>query len=126
MICTICMAQKYLRRWIFVKAIGRYLCTKILKTVNLSSRQMECTHRTLLLHETRNTTQHLQSVFVFMKDDIKSNIKVWLDDCLLHTKMEDDLLETLSFFFEKCQKHGLKLNASKYVFLQQRCGTVNG
>jgi hypothetical protein len=82
--------------------------------------------RTLLLHETRNTTQHLQSVFVFMKDDIKSNIKVWLDDCLLHTKMEDDLLETLSFFFEKCQKHGLKLNASKYVFLQQRCGTVNG
>jgi hypothetical protein len=39
------MAQKYLRRWIFVKAIGRYLCTKILKTANLSSRQMECTHR---------------------------------------------------------------------------------
>jgi hypothetical protein len=45
MSCTTCMAQKYLRRWIFVKAIGRYLCTKIHKTVNLSSRQMECTHR---------------------------------------------------------------------------------
>jgi hypothetical protein len=29
----------------FVKAIGRYLCTKIHKTVNRSSRQMECTHR---------------------------------------------------------------------------------
>jgi hypothetical protein len=29
----------------FVKGIGRYLCTKILKTVNRSSRQMECTHR---------------------------------------------------------------------------------
>jgi hypothetical protein len=43
--CTTCMAQKYLRRWIFVKAIGRYLCAKILKTVNRSSRQMECTHR---------------------------------------------------------------------------------
>jgi hypothetical protein len=26
-----------------------------------------------------------------MMDDIKSNIKVWLDDCLLHTKTEDDL-----------------------------------
>jgi hypothetical protein len=25
MTCTTCMAQKYLRRWIFVKAIGRYL-----------------------------------------------------------------------------------------------------
>jgi hypothetical protein len=30
---------------IFVKAIGRYLCTKIHKTVNRSSRRMECTHR---------------------------------------------------------------------------------
>jgi hypothetical protein len=29
----------------FVKAIGRCLCTKIHKTVNLSSRRMECTHR---------------------------------------------------------------------------------
>jgi hypothetical protein len=29
----------------FVKAIGRYFCTNIHKTVNLSSRQMECTHR---------------------------------------------------------------------------------
>jgi hypothetical protein len=47
MSCTTCMAQKYLRRWIFVKAIGRYLCPKILKTVNLSSRRMECTHRPL-------------------------------------------------------------------------------
>jgi hypothetical protein len=28
-----------------VKAIGRYLCTNSLKTFNLSSRQMECTHR---------------------------------------------------------------------------------
>jgi hypothetical protein len=45
MSCTTCMDQKYLRRWIFVRAIGRYLCTKILETVNLSSRQMECTHR---------------------------------------------------------------------------------
>jgi hypothetical protein len=45
MSCTTCMAQKYLRRWIFVKVIGRYLCTKIHKTGNLSSRQMECTHR---------------------------------------------------------------------------------
>jgi Reverse transcriptase (RNA-dependent DNA polymerase) len=50
-----------------------------------------------------------------MMDNIKSNIKVWLDDCLLHTKTEDDLLETLKFFFRKCQEHGLKLNASKCV-----------
>jgi hypothetical protein len=48
-----------------------------------------------------------------MIDDIKSNIKVWLGDCLLHTRTEYDLLATLNFFFKKCQEHGLKLHASK-------------
>jgi hypothetical protein len=57
----------------------------------------------------------MQSVLVVMMDDIKSNIKVWLDDCLLHTKTEDDLLETPNFFFKKYQEHGLKLHASKCV-----------
>jgi hypothetical protein len=52
------------------------------------------------LRGTRNATHHLQSVLVFMMDDIKSNIKVWLDDCLLHTKTKDDLLATLNFFFQ--------------------------
>jgi hypothetical protein len=38
-----------------------------------------------------------------------------LDDCILHTKTEDDLLATLNVFFKKCQEHGLKLHASKCV-----------
>jgi hypothetical protein len=59
---------------------------------------------TCVLHGTRNATQNLQFVLVVMMDDIKSNIKVWLDDCLLHTKTEDDLLGTLNFFFKQCQK----------------------
>jgi hypothetical protein len=67
------------------------------------------------LDRTRNATQHLQSVLVVMMDDIKSNIKVCLDDCLLHTKTEDDLLETLNFFFKKCQEHRLNLHARKCV-----------
>jgi RNase H-like domain found in reverse transcriptase len=50
-----------------------------------------------------------------MMDDIKSNIKVWLDDCLLHTKTEVDMLATLNFFLKKCQEHGLKLHANKCV-----------
>jgi RNase H-like domain found in reverse transcriptase len=82
---------------------------------------------TRVLHETRNATQHLQSVLVFMMDDIKSNIKVWLDDCLLHTKAEDDLLATLNFFFKKCQEHGLKLHASKCVLFASTgryCGNL--
>jgi hypothetical protein len=59
---------------------------------------------TRVLHGTRNATQNLQSVLVVMMDDINSNIKVWLEDCLLHTKSEDDLLATLNFLFKKCQK----------------------
>jgi hypothetical protein len=70
---------------------------------------------TRVLHGTRDATQHLQSVLVVMMDDIKSNIKLWLDDCLLHTKTEDDLLATLNFFFKKCQEHELKLHSSKCV-----------
>jgi hypothetical protein len=70
---------------------------------------------TRVLHRTRKARQHLQSVLVLMTNDIKSNIKVWLDDCHLHTKTEDDLLATLNFFFKKCQEHGLKLHASKSV-----------
>jgi hypothetical protein len=50
-----------------------------------------------------------------MMDDIKSNIKVWLDDCLLHTGTEDKLLATLNFFFKQCLEHELKLHASKCV-----------
>jgi hypothetical protein len=53
---------------------------------------------------------------IVMMDDIKGNINVWLTDCLLSTKTEDDLLATLNFFFKQCQKHRLKLFASKCVF----------
>jgi Reverse transcriptase (RNA-dependent DNA polymerase) len=82
---------------------------------------------TRVLHGTRNATQHLQSVLVVMMDDIKSNIKVWLDDCLLHTKTEEDLLATLNFFFKKCQEHGLKLHAVKCVLFastRRYCGRM--
>jgi Reverse transcriptase (RNA-dependent DNA polymerase) len=50
-----------------------------------------------------------------MMYDIKSNIKVWLDDCLLHTRTEDNLLAILKIFFKQCQDYGLKLHASKCV-----------
>jgi hypothetical protein len=70
---------------------------------------------TRVLHGTWNATQHLQSVLVVMMDDTKSNINVWLDNCLLHTKTDDDLLATLNVFFKQCREHGLKLHASKCV-----------
>jgi Reverse transcriptase (RNA-dependent DNA polymerase) len=82
---------------------------------------------TRVLHKTRNATQNLQSVLVVMMEDIKSNIKVWLDDCLLHTKTEDDLLDTPNFFFKKCQEHGLKLHTSKCVLfasMSRYCGRL--
>jgi hypothetical protein len=72
--------------------------------------------QTRALHETRKATQNLQSVLVVMMDDIKSNIKVWLHDCLLRAKPEDDLLANPNLFFKlECQKYGLKLHASKCV-----------
>jgi hypothetical protein len=70
---------------------------------------------TSVLHGARNSTQNLQFVLVVMMDDIKSNIKVWSDDCLLHMKTEVDLLATLNCLFKQCQKYGLKLHASKCV-----------
>jgi Reverse transcriptase (RNA-dependent DNA polymerase) len=72
---------------------------------------------TRVLHGTRNASLHLQSVLVVMMDDIKSNIKEWLDDCLHHTTTENELLATLNFFFKKCQEHGLKLRARKCMLL---------
>jgi hypothetical protein len=53
---------------------------------------------THVLHGTRNVTQNLKFVLVVIMDDIKSSITEWLDDCLLHTKTEDDLLATSTFF----------------------------
>jgi Reverse transcriptase (RNA-dependent DNA polymerase) len=82
---------------------------------------------TRALYGRRNAAQHLQSVLAVMMDDIKSNIKVWLDDCLLHTKTEDDLPATLNFLFKKCQEHGLKLDASKCVLFattMRYCGSL--
>jgi hypothetical protein len=82
---------------------------------------------TRVLHRTWNATQHLQSALVVMMDDIKSNIKVWLDDFLPYTKTEDDLLATLNFFFKKCQEHGLKLHASKcwlFATAMRYCGRL--
>jgi hypothetical protein len=50
-----------------------------------------------------------------MMNDIKGSIKVWLDDCLLHTETVYDLLATLNFFFKQCQKNGSILHDSKCV-----------
>jgi hypothetical protein len=50
-----------------------------------------------------------------------------LDDCLLHTKTEDDMLATLNLFFKKCLEHGSKLHASKCVLFAttvRYCGSL--
>jgi hypothetical protein len=60
---------------------------------------------TRVLHGMKNATQHLNSVLAVTMDDTRSNIKVWLDDCLLQTKAENDLLASLNFFSKQCQKY---------------------
>jgi Reverse transcriptase (RNA-dependent DNA polymerase) len=57
---------------------------------------------TRVLNGTRNATQILQHVLFVTMDDIKNNIKVWLDDCLLHTNTENDLLATVNFVLKQC------------------------
>jgi hypothetical protein len=71
-------------------------------------------HTDAVLYITRKGTQYLQSVIIVMMDDINSNIKIWLDDCLLHTKTEDDFLATL-IFLRQCQMYELKLHAKNCV-----------
>jgi hypothetical protein len=68
---------------------------------------------TRVLYGTRDATQYLQSVLIVKMDEIKSNIKIWFDDCLLHMNTEEDFLATLNFFFKQCQRYELKLHASK-------------
>jgi hypothetical protein len=55
-----------------------------------------------------------------------SSIKVWLNDCLLHTKTEDVLLATLNFFFKQCQKYGLNTHPSKCICFETMmfCGRL--
>jgi hypothetical protein len=67
-------------------------------------------------YKEQGTLHNMQSVLVVMTNDIKKNIKVWLDDCLLHTKTEDDLLATLDFVLKQCQKYELTLHASKCMY----------
>jgi hypothetical protein len=76
---------------------------------------------------TSNATKDLQSVLVFMMDDIKGNIIVRSDECLFHTKTENNLLATLKFFFNQCQKNGLKLHANECVLsatMGKHCGRL--
>jgi hypothetical protein len=54
--------SEFLRRWLFFIAIGRYLCTKIHKTVNISSRWMEFTNRRAYYME-RGTLRRICSLF---------------------------------------------------------------
>jgi hypothetical protein len=74
----------------------------------------------------------VQSVLVVMMDDIKGNINIWLNNCLLHTKTEDDLLATFNLFFKQCQEHELKQHARKCMLFAttvRYCGrliTKNG
>jgi hypothetical protein len=80
---------------------------------------------TRVLHGTRNATQHLQSVLVVMMDDIKSNIKVWLDYCLLHAKSEDDLLVTFNLFIlSNVRSTDLSCTQESACCLQPRCVIV--
>lgn len=48
--------------------------------------------------------------------EIRSRLKAWLDDFLLHAKDEGELLATIKTFFEVCRTRGLKVSIRKSNF----------
>ena len=51
-----------------------------------------------------------------LKDQIGRNVQVYVDDIVIKTKLEDDLLEDLKETFASLQRYKIKLNPTKCVF----------
>ena len=53
-------------------------------------------------------------------ENYKDGIIIYLDDILIHGKTISEMIERLTIVLTKLQKHGLKLNASKCQFFQEK------
>jgi hypothetical protein len=111
------MTQKCFRRWIFVKATGRFLRTKILKTVSRSSSQIEYTHRRVYYMD-RGMLHSICSLFSssWWTTTRATSKYGWMTAYfILRLKMTCSQLSTL--FFKKWQRYGSKLHSSNCVLL---------
>ena len=74
-----------------------------------------------------NATSHFQSTVEPLFQELRDNMKAWLDDFNLHAKNEEQLLSLLERFLTICRKYGLYLSAKKCVFFSKSlkwCGRI--
>ena len=74
-----------------------------------------------------NATSYFQSTVEPLFQELRKNMKAWLDDFNLHAGSEDELHDLLEKFFQICGKYGLFLSAKKCVFFAKSlkwCGRI--
>ena len=74
-----------------------------------------------------NATSYFQSTIEPLFQELRANMKAWLDDFNLHATNEEQLLLILERFFEICENYGLFLSAKKCIFFATSlkwCGRI--
>ena len=67
-----------------------------------------------------NSTSYSQSTVEPLFQEMRNNMKAWLNDFNLHAGNEEKLMDLLEKFFQICEIHGLFLLAKKCVFLTSK------
>jgi hypothetical protein len=67
-----------------------------------------------VLHGTNNAVPHMQASLQELLGPLYDNVLAWLDDLLLHTTSESELLSLLRLFLEICRSANLKLHPHKF------------
>lgn len=82
---------------------------------------------TRVLHGLKNAAAYFQSTIPPLFQNLKNAVKAWIDDFIIHSKSENELLQHLCEFFETCAKHNLFLSAKKCEFYTKKvrwCGRI--
>ena len=66
-----------------------------------------------------NAASYFRSTVEPLFQEMRNNMKAWLDDFNLHVGNEEKLMDLLEKFFQICEKHGLFLSAKKCVFFSR-------
>ena len=82
---------------------------------------------TRVMQGSRNGPVYFQQTVEPCFADIRSRLKAWLDDFLLHARNEEQLLKALLAFLEICRDKGLKVSIKKSTFFAlvvKWCGRI--
>jgi RNase H-like domain found in reverse transcriptase/Reverse transcriptase (RNA-dependent DNA polymerase)/Integrase core domain/Integrase zinc binding domain/Chromo (CHRromatin Organisation MOdifier) domain len=82
---------------------------------------------TRVLHGTCNAVPHMQAVLQETFSSLLDHLLAWLDDLLLHSSTEVDLLQTLREFFTICLAKNIKLHPDKcclFALTLRWCGRL--